>query len=363
MLSHTTALEAYRRPDLRRRLEQGDRCAGPCRPEAASGRDLSLLVGRGALPAGLSRPVDLLATPGSGRVRTTGARSHQLSRPLPADAAIVLAPGVLCASPEELAVEMAPLLTELELEVLLAELMGLYAIDPSAEDGMRQLRAPLTDPARVRAYLDSLGPRPGARLVEHALGNAPVLSGSPRETKLALRFSLRPLRGGYNLAVLSMNDSIEVRRLRDGMGTGVRRPDLLIGPPDGVPRPGAAPFVAVEYHGRRHDDPARLAQDAARSNELKARGVGEYVVRREHYRDLGYMDGLAEAIRGELGLARIGMSAAEADRRRDRRRELYEELERIDGVHWGGRERERARRAADEAEAWDVVPVEAYGLG
>lgn len=367
LLSHTTALEACRRSELRRRLERGERCAVPLLPEPAGAEELSRLVRADPLLADLPGPLDLLVRAGSSRVRNARVRTHQLGLPLPGGAAVELAPGVLCASPEELAVEMAPQLTDLELTLLLAELTGLYAIDPESEDGMLQCRRPLTSPERLRDYFDGLGRRPGARRVERALAHAPVRAGSPREAKLALRLSLRPGLGGYNLAVLSMNDPVGVRRINDAMGAGVRRPDIIVGPPDGAARSGGVPFVAVEYHGRRHDAPARLAQDAERTNELKAMGVSEYVIRREQYRDLDYMDGLVERMRRELGMSRVGLSAAEARRRRELRRELYEELERIDGTHWNGRERDRARRAADReghaSTGWDVVPVEAYGLG
>ena len=89
------------------------------------------------------------------------------------------------------------------------------------------------------------------------------------------------------------------------------------------------------------------------------------------YRSLAYMDGLADILRQELGLPRHRVTRKVAELRRSRRQALYEELERIDGIHWDGRARERARgekdfpAAAPQAidDGWDVVPVEAYGLG
>ena len=89
------------------------------------------------------------------------------------------------------------------------------------------------------------------------------------------------------------------------------------------------------------------------------------------YRDLDYMDELAEILRQELGLPRHRATRKVAEWRRSRRAALYEELERIDGVRWDGRARERARDEKGSSPAapqitdggWDVVPVEAYGLG
>lgn len=368
LLSHTTALEALRRWELRGRLARGERCAAQPPPAPPSSSELDALARRVPLLAVLPRPLEVLVYEGRSGVRGDVRASLQRT-PLPAGSSFDLGHGVLCASPEQLAVEMASRLTELELVLLLSELMGLYAVAPSTEDGMYQREAPLTTPEQTRAYLAALGPRPGVARVRRALGRACVRSGSPRETKLSLRLALKPALGGYHLNALSMNDPVTVRRIHDRMEEGVRKPDILLGSPDGER------VVAVEYHGRRHEGALRVAQDAARTNELKARGIGEFVVRKEQYDDIDYLDGLVAAIRRELGLPRIGMTSAQAALRRERRQALYEELEHIDGVTWGGRareaERERRRLAADpEAEglaeyesARAVVPVEAYGLG
>lgn len=61
------------------------------------------------------------------------------------------------------------------------------------------------------------------------------------------------------------------------------------------------------------------------------------------------------------------MTRKTAEERRRLRRQLYEELEHIDGVHWNGRaravERERRADSSDEiARTKELVPVEAYGL-
>lgn len=357
MLSHTSALEALRRwgtsgwPGVPEPFALSAPDSAPDREELAG------LLAHDSVLSGLDTPLDLLVSGAHGLARTSLATTHQQAAPLPPGSFLRLGPGLWCASPEQLAVQMAPRLTELELTTLIAELMGLYAIDPTADDGMVQRTAPLMTPETLRAHLDALGHARGTAQVRRALALAPERSGSPRETKLSLRLSLKPADGGWHLNVLSLNTSLEVRRIDDAMSRGVRRPDLLIGGPDGR-------VVALEYHGRRHDEPARLVEDAKRTNELKAIGVGEYVVRREQYRDLAYMDGLVGRIRGDLALPRVGLSSEERARRRRKREELYQELERIDGVRWNGRERARrtAEMAAVTEDGWEVVPVEAYGL-
>ncbi len=359
-LSHTTALAALRSWGLRRALERGER-VNVTVPEGLPGSDeLSEL--RRRLPASVGEgELELAVRSGrSGLRRRSGVRVRREGEPLPEGAAVRVADGVVCSSPELVVVQMAPQLTDLELAMLLCELLGRYAVNPDAEDGMLQRDAPVTTPERLRAFLDGLGSRRGVRRVHRAISRACVGSGSPRESKLSLRFTLRPGLGGWNLDLLSMNAPVEVRRIHNALSRGVRRPDILLcadGPG------GQRRVVAVEYNGRRHDHPARVAADALRTNELKAMGIGEYIVRREQYEDLDYMDGLVERIRRDLALPRTGLTSEEAARRRALRQRLYEELELIDGVHWNGRERARRRLAAsDEGAAWDVVPVEAYGI-
>lgn len=349
LLSHTTALEALRGRSLRERLARGERCRGAV-PDSAPTREE--LASAHAPLKDLSRPLEVLVSTRGARMRTGEVVTHVMGAPLPEGSALWLAPGVQCVSPEQLLVQMACQLTLLELVFLAYELLGIYALDPSSSEGMRQRSVPTTTPERVLEHLGRLGSARGTRVVRRALGLACAGSGSPRETKLAMRLSLPPSMGGYNLKVLSMNAPVEVERVHDPSRSGTRRPDILLGGRDGR-------VVALEYNGRHHDEPWRAARDAARGNELKAAGVTEYVIRREQYRDLEYMDGLVAVMRRELGLKRVGLSAVEARRRRELRQALYEELERMDGLRWDGRTR---ARASGEGSPVESVPVSAYGL-
>lgn len=355
LLSHTTALETLRRWDLRKCLVKGERCDATV-PAAAD--DLDRALEAGSFLGSLARPLDLLVSDRRAAHAAPDVVAHLQSGPLPAGSAIALSDDILCSSPEQVVIQMAPRLTQTELAYLLSELMGTYAICPAMEDGMFQRDAPLTTPERVLEHLGRLGRRPGVRQVRAALERACVLSGSPRETKLAMRLAFKPALGGYHLNVLSMNEPLEVRRICDRMGEGVRKPDILIASPSGEA------VTAMEYLGSKHDEHVRLVQDANRTNELKAIGISEYQVRKEQYADLDYMDGLVEKIRRELGYPRIGMTRETAAERKRRRGELCRELDAIDGVTWNGRER-AARRAEAErgGEVREEVPLEAYGLG
>lgn len=371
MLSHFTALEAIRRQETRWILEKDRpariRIMGNVPADAPTDSEVSALLARSSLLAGLSQPLETLVPRGAGRRRSRLVKTHVCAQPIPASSFLELAPGVLCVSPEHLAVQLAPLLSELELIVLLSELLGAYAIVPGVEDGMFQRRRPVTTRELIANHLDALGSFAGVAKVRRALRLACVGSGSPRETKLSLRLGLNPARGGYGLDVLSMNEPLEVHRIHNMMKKGVRKPDILLRAPAGATRNGRALLgAAVEYDGKDHATEEAHQRDAARHNELTAIGVVEYLVTKAQYRDLAYMDGLVAQIRRDLGTPAKRRTRAKARQLRELRQKLYVELELIDGVNWNGLERARRRAEKDEEapnnEDWEVVPTEAYGL-
>lgn len=369
LLSHSTALAVIRAAETRRTLEGQRRCDARVPENAPSPSDLEVLLASVPCVARLEEPIEVLVASKRGRSRKPGIASHVMSQPLPHEAAFEVMPGVRCVGPELLAVLMAPKLTELKLVVLLSELLGTYAIAPHLEDGMIQRRAPITTPEKLEGFLAALGTYRGVAQVRRALEKACVRSGSPRETKLSLRLGLKPQYGGHNFDVLSMNEPLEVVRIGNKLRKGIRKPDILLRAPAGAMRNGQPLLgAAVEYDGKDHASEEAHARDAARHNEVTAIGLVEYIVTKQQYDDFEYMEGLAELIRRDLGLPQHRLTRAEAERRKLLRRELYEELEHIDGVHWDGLERARAKAAGeDEKDAecddgWDVVPVEAYGL-
>lgn len=371
MLSHFTALEAIRRQETRWILEK-DRPArthimGNVPAEAPTDGEVAALLARSPLLAGLSRPLETLIPRGAGRRRSRLVKTHVCAQLIPEGSFLELAPGVRCVSPEHLVVQLAPLLSELELIVLLSELLGIYAVMPNVDGGMFQRRRPVTTRELIANHLDALGSFPGVAKVRRAMRHACVGSGSPRETKLSLRLGLNPARGGYGLDVLSMNAPLEVRRIHNMMKKGIRKPDILLRAPSGATRNGRALLgAAVEYDGKDHATEEAHQRDAARHNELTAIGVVEYLVTKAQYRDLAYMDGLVAQIRRDLGTPAKRKTRARARRHRELRQELYAELELIDGLNWNGLERARQRAENnDEApgnDGWETVPVEAYGL-
>lgn len=361
LLSHTAALAALRNPAMRRRLSSRDRCEAmvpdraPTRLEAAAVLE--------AIP-GISAPVDCLVEASANRRHNELFRAHASCATLPADSAVRVSDDVLCTSPEQLLVQMAPTLTTLELVFLLGEVLGTYAISPEHPDGMFERSVPLTSKELILQHLDRLGPVPGSAKVRTALALACENAASPYETRLSMRLGLKPSLGGYHLNVLSMNQPLEVRRINALLGVGIRKPDVYLG----STRPDS-PFsgVAFDYHGKVHEKPRSITADLERQNELLGIDFKVYTLNKALYDDIEYMDGIVRLVRRDLGLGREHVGAREASRRRVLRQGLHDELERIDGVRWEGqlREAERKRRAArpDVPDAAiELVPVDAYGL-
>ena len=152
LLSHTTALEALRRWDLRKRLARGQRCAAVV-PSRVDEGDAPFAMG--SLLDGLAKPLHALVSDRRAALKTPTIHAHLQSGPLPDESAISLSEGVLCCSPEHVVVQLAPHLTVIELAYLLSELMGTYAVNDAMEDGMFQRDEPLTTPDRILRHLGS----------------------------------------------------------------------------------------------------------------------------------------------------------------------------------------------------------------
>ena len=273
--------------------------------------------------AALDRPIDVLVGNYAAGHATKRAVAHVRSAALPAGALFQLAPGVRCASPLFVPTLLTTGPTHLELALLLAELMGLYAIDETSEFGMVQRARPLFTKAQAQEFLDRLGSARGAKRVRRALEIAPEMAASPQEAKLYLRATLPLHQGGYNMGDVVLNDPVELRRISASIKTlRTRKPDLL--------------FVAgekgacLDYMGAWHARGMQPAFDAQRRNELLAAGFKPYEIFKANYDDLDYMDGLMRSIQKQLGLARVYLSKERQVEYRRARENLWRSLERAD---------------------------------
>lgn len=343
MLSHTSALEVIRRWDSFRLLERG-RQDEPWHVPRKTPSVSEVLSVRDRVPAleSAALPLHVVVGSDSGRHQSAAVIAHLYTGDLPAEACFSLAPGVSCATPELVVLQMAEYATELELTLLIDELCGLYAIQPAARTGLVQRRDPLTSTQRIRELLERLGPIRGSAKVGRALVAARSRSGSPRESMTAHRLEMSARRGGYEIPVVSLNDSLLVERadrIVAGAEHRIRKPDIMILAPEGPARVRMAfRAVAIDYKGEYHRDPWQESRDTDRRNELLAQGVKDYEIEREHFGDLGYMDWLAEMVRRDLGLEQPRRSPRAEQTYRARRASLARELAAIDGLSWTARQ-------------------------
>lgn len=143
LLTHNTALEAYRTIGLRERLSEARPCFDAVPRGAPSLERVSELAGilsrYGFEPTRMEALIGDVAC----RRRWPHLTTRICKKELPAKSIALLEGGIACVCPEHLAVQMAPLLTELELQVLLCELLGVYAVSPAVPGGMLQVGEPL----------------------------------------------------------------------------------------------------------------------------------------------------------------------------------------------------------------------------
>ena len=340
ILTYTTALEALRQPDYLDLADAWDERTGAIPERVPTAAQLRRIIDETPLLKRLSRPLHLLVSTDDTSHSSELFTRHVSRTPHPPSSFVRIGRNVLVASPELLPLQMARVCSRTEEALLMSELCGLYSIGAEEGSDMQQRSRALTTKAAIRLLLSTMPGAHGSRRVRATLPPVIESSGSPYETKLALRLRAPVDMGGYGLEIASMNEGVMVspieRRLEE---LQLRKPDILLIRPRRKDGDSAIGFtgVAVDYKGRVHDAPEVAVRDDRRRNELLAHGIKPYEIRKAHYDDLDYMDSLVRMIRRDLGLP-----AFDPDEGRPVRMQLYLELERIDGHHWSGPKRASA---------------------
>ncbi|WP_321973030.1 hypothetical protein [Paratractidigestivibacter sp.] len=302
VLSHGSALEVIRSWNMRAHFERRAPCRGQIPSTRPTDTDLCAYELRCFRVDARSKPVHILVAGREARVRTAEFESHICGADLPAGSILKLPYGLACVSPEHLIVQIASKLSRLELQVLIYEFVGTYALTNEFEDGIFQRRSPILTLESLGAHLDALGKFPGVAKVRGAMAGVVEGSASPRETQLALRCCLKPGQGGYGIPIQSMNQPLPVPRLGKAGILGVRKPDIVIAAAEGSAAPFA--FVAVEYDGAGHLTSEQQGIDAQRTDEILALNGKEYRVNKTIYDDMDMMDDIFGFIRKDVGLDR-----------------------------------------------------------
>lgn len=341
-LSHTTALEVLRCWNAPRLLERGRRRESLPAPERMPDPSWAAATLARLEPlSAVSTPHHVIVSGETARHRSELLVAHQARRRYPPGSFFSLAPDVLCATPELVALQMAEYASDLELLLLVDELCGHYGIQPRAAKGLVRRRDPITSVDGIIAYLDLMGPCRGGSKLRRALARARERSGSPRESKTVHRLEFSPRLGGYGLEVVGLNDPVLVERAGAALGEAqerIRKPDIMLLAPADAPL-GSIPFrgCALDYQGEYHRDEAQKEKDTNRRNELLACGIKPYEIEKDHYDDPGYLDWLVSRIRRDLGIEEPSLGERAREARRARRERLRLELDRADGLTWTGR--------------------------
>lgn len=320
VLTHKAALAAIR--GRRYSSNIGRACSSALPSKMPTPDEVDTLLCRFSELETLEEPLDILVDRASAHHNSGRLSAHVWSTPLRAGALIELSPGVRCASPAFLPILMAPTLTDLELQMLLGELLGLYGISRDFETGLFQRRVPLTTPNEITELIDAISPAKGCGTVRRALAKAPILAASPQEAKLYLRATLPFAKGGYNMGRAVLNNPVELQRISNTIQTlQTRKPDLMF--------LNGNRGVCLDYMGAWHDNLTSVRSDTQRRNELIANGFKPYEIYKRHYDDLDYMDALMAKIRKDLGLYRERPGTRREGQRQWARHALWQELEAI----------------------------------
>lgn len=305
VLSHETALEFYRSPEVaeafaRRSKNRGNGRVGSLRigrpvplSRCSNLRKADALRARGLLPGGLSKPLHALVFSAEDRRGLNGVNCHCSTVDLKVLSCTIEGaskPSLHVVSPELLYAQMAHSLNMLELIQLGFELCGSYSLNPSG-DGFWQ-REPYTSVKDIARFLTSQ-----QRCVSRKASNALrfVLDGaaSPREVQLALLMTLPRHKGGYGLPQPNLNSKIAVPRVAKHIIPKSHYVCDLLWPEQ---------HVAMEYDSDAfHTGTQKIAEDSSRRNALNMLGVSLVTVTNEQVKRIDEMDRLARTLSRRLG--------------------------------------------------------------
>jgi len=251
------------------------------------------------LSIGLPPPFHITVGSAAARRPSALVRPHVYSAPLPARSVLGAGGGLVVASPELLALQMAGGLAVTEAVERLLEACGTYATNMPGPGGAGARRRTvyglpaLTTARRIRSLLDRAGRGPGLRKVRRALRYVADGSASPRESALFMALTLPYGLGGYGLEAPAFNARVTpVRGARRSASKGFYYCDLF----------WERCRLAVEYDSTiYHSEEERLAADAMRRNSLAGAGVSVITATNEYMQDADKLEGLALLVAARIG--------------------------------------------------------------
>lgn len=217
---------------------------------------------------------------------------HVWRPPLPDGAFLALGSDAFTSSPEFCFAQMAHRLSTPRLALLGFELCGSYAL--AGEPPGFRAHSPLTNVARLAAFVASLGSFKGVKHARLALSFMMDGAASPMESVLATLLCAPHSLGGYGLPLPRLNARLRLpNSVRPMTGSSYFSCDLLW--------PEAR--VAVEYDSTMfHTGAERIAADSERRNALAYLGVDVVSVTRDQLMDSVRMDRVVRLLQKALGV-------------------------------------------------------------
>ena len=210
---------------------------------------------------------------------------------------------VLISSPFELLFQMASKLSLLELVLLISEFQGRFVIDASSGELLSNWYTPFFQKSELLAFLRKKKGARSFRKVKAATDLSVENAASPMEVKLALRALMPVYKGGYAIPHVELNKEFEIQNMSGIKSQKKNRAiDLLLS--SGALNSNGSQNVALEYNGSVHELIDVADRDYKRNNELLAAGIEEFVISKNEYDDIVFMDNLFTIIRSRLNLPR-----------------------------------------------------------
>ena len=214
------------------------------------------------------RPIDVLVFSEKERRRSKSVACHSWETRLPANA-FHHGRGVYVSSPEFVFLQMAPQLTFAQLVALGCELCGTYVLlpenvsHPGSIDEMPKRLTPLTNIARISAFLESTGRANGKVKAIRALKYLVEGSRSPMETMVYMLLCLPVMEGGYGLPKPEMNADIPLDLEAQTIAQRQHCQGDLCWPYH---------KLDIEYHGEVHVGAAQMKSDVGRELGIEHMG-------------------------------------------------------------------------------------------
>lgn len=241
---------------------------------------------------------------------------HVWSGPLTSEHLVPLERGIEVCKMPVVFVQLATMLSEVELAEIAYEMTGTYGFSSDNGSGFCSGLAPLLDVSDLKSYAKSaklLRVRGAARACA-ALELVTEGSNSPRESEIAIFFRQTRAKGGIGLSGFSLNETIHLpKKLAAEMGQKVTIPDF-----------SWSNGTLVEYDSDEyHNTPAGRARDEKKRRAYQAVGLDCLTLTNDILKSNEKLNRFVEDLERSLGIRRRPPSGRMLQKRADFRERIF----------------------------------------